>query len=154
MDWVMDTSLRVLDRPAWPLGGVGRETLDGGERSLGPPVTDGVGDLAAAAGRVEGIKRAGCRRPDGGAEGDVDQVGEVGDEPVLAGLDEPVGVELGDVRLERGDLIADHAEQGLQRAADLGVAELVEGGQEAEGVVGHQRTTCWRMRVSVTASDR
>ena len=121
---------RVLDRPARPSGGVGGETLDGGERSLGAPVADGVGDLAPAAGRVQGTGVAAGRRPDGGAEGDVNQVGEVGDEPVLAGLDEPVVIELGDVRLERGDLVADHAEQGPQRTADVGVAQPVEGWQE------------------------
>jgi hypothetical protein len=51
-----------------------------------------------------------------------DQVAEVGNGPVGAGLDEPVIVELLQVSLNDVGLFRDHREQGAQRLARLGVA--------------------------------
>ena len=59
-----------------------------------------------------------------------DQVADVGHHPVLAGLDEPVLVELGDVVFDDVHLLGDHLQQGAQRIALLGVAQAVDGRQQ------------------------
>ena len=145
----------VFDRPARPPGRVRGVPFDGRQGALGASVADSVGDLAAPDRGVHGVESAGGRGGDARTEGDLHPVGEVGHQPVLARLDEPVVVHPGDVRLEHRDLVADHSEQGLQRPVHLGVAELVESGQEGvEPVVGHQVISCCRTRVSGMASDR
>ena len=66
------------------------------------------------------------------------QVADVGDDPVLAGLDEPVAVELVDVGLHDVDLRADDLQQLAQHAACGGVGgTVVLGEQVVEAVVWH-----------------
>ena len=67
-----------------------------------------------------------------------DQFADIGDRPIGAGFDEPVGILLGDVILNRIDLFADHAQQRVQGIALCGVAGAVEHRQQIiEAVRGH-----------------
>ena len=98
------------------------QLLEQRQRALARRERDGVGDLAA---RDQGP--CAPRAPAGdvgipsrariGERPVADQVTDVGHDPVLAGLDEPVVVELVDVVLDQIDLLADDAQQGAQRVA-------------------------------------
>ena len=59
-----------------------------------------------------------------------DEVADVGHRPVLAGLDKPVLVELGDVLLDDVYLLADDPQQRLERLTLLRVALAVDGREE------------------------
>jgi len=61
---------------------------------------------------------------------EADEVAYVGNYPILAGFDEPVFVELGDIGVEDIGLLGDDAEQSLKLPSLVDVAAAVDGGQE------------------------
>ena len=73
-----------------------RQLLEHQRRALAPAIGDGVGDLGARRGD---LRRHAVQRPI------ADQVADIGRDPVGAGLDELVVVELLDILLERGELL-------------------------------------------------
>ena len=74
-------------------------------------------------------------------EPDAEQVAEVGDDPVGAGLDERVVVELAEIRGDQVGLLTEHPEEGLERPvlAGFGVALAVEPRQQLEQLVAQER---------------
>ena len=88
-----------------------------------------------------------------------DQLADIGDDPVLAGLDEPVVVELADILLDEVHLLGDDAQQGAQRVALIDVAHPVNGRDEVIEAVGagvrrRHRPTSVRISVSGMAGVR
>ncbi len=65
-----------------------------------------------------------------------DEVADVGDDPGRAGFDELVVVELVEVFGDDGQLLCDHHEQRLERAARGFGGELVEAAPAASGGSG------------------
>ncbi len=59
-----------------------------------------------------------------------DQVRQVRDDPVIAGLNEPVVITGRQVRFQRLELAFEHGHQGPQRPASLRVALAVKGRQQ------------------------
>ena len=143
-----------------PAGHVGGQLDQHGEGPLAAAGGHGPGHLGAAFdGPVEPL--ALCRgRLDclSRAEGLVsDQVADVGHGPVLAGLDEPVAVELVDVGLHDVDLGADDLQQLAQHAAGRRVGgTVVLGKQVVKTVVWHGgHGVIWvRTRESGTSGDK
>src|SRR5207249_147832 len=64
---------------------------------------------------------------------------DVGHDPFVASLDEPIVVELGGVGLDAFELAFDHREQGAQRLTLVGVADAVQGGQQLVQPLRHQQ---------------
>lgn len=114
--------LAQLDRAAGPAGEVDREPLDRAERALAPAQRDRVGDVGAKRARIALQVRA------------AEQVGQVRDDPVVAGVDEQVVVELRDVVVQRAEGLLDRGEVGAQlvRRRLLGVADTIDLGQPVE----------------------
>jgi hypothetical protein len=154
-----------LDRPRRPAGEVGRELFEQGQGALAAPGRDGVGDVAAREAQLT-VGHAVSRKPDARAGGRLkaEEVGQIGNYPWLAGLDEPVVVETIDVPLDDRDLLRDHLQQRPQRLVALGVAQPVDSRQQvvepvARPVLRAHRVTSamvisFRISVSGTAGER
>ena len=109
-------ALEELDRARRPAGDVARQLLQHHRRALAAAVCDGVGDEGA---RADAGRR---HRPD---RPYAQQVAQVGHDPLVAGLDEPVVVEAADVGFDAFQLGLDDAQQRAQRLALVGVAQAV-----------------------------
>ena len=59
-----------------------------------------------------------------------DQIADVRHNPILAGLDKPVLIELGDIGLDDIHLLGDYAQEGLELPTRLRVTDAVHGRQE------------------------
>ena len=119
------------------------QVLQNRQRALAAAEADGVGHLATR--HDDALARQGpsSRRALGQCADRrvADERADIGHDPVLARLDEPVFVEAGDVLFDHADLLGDDAQQRAQRRALIGVAQPVDDGDEiveAVGVVHHR----------------
>ena len=64
-----------------------------------------------------------------------DQVADIGYDPVGAGLDELIVVQLRQILVQNRDLCGDRGQQRAQRTAVLGVAHPIDGGQQPRQLV-------------------
>ena len=99
--------LEELHRMRRPVGDVARQLLEHQRRALAAAIGDGVGDLGARRGDA---RRDAVQRPI------ADQIADIGRDPLGAGFDELVVVELLDVLLERGELARDQRQQARAAA--------------------------------------
>ncbi len=104
-------SLEELHSLASPTGDIARQLLEHGRRAFAPAVRQGVGDVASLAEGGLGARRHAGERPH------AKQVGNVGHDPFVAGLDEPVVVQLPDVVLDQLHFAVHQVEQRTQRVA-------------------------------------
>ena len=79
-----------------------------------------------------------------------DQVTQIGDDPVLAGLDEPVLVEPVDIALDDVDLFGDHLQKRAERKPQFGVALAMDNGQQVEEAVRGMFHALASVRISVS----
>ena len=123
-------ALEEFDAPRRPSGDVAGQLLQHRHGPLAAAVAQGVGHVAAQVdvGFADGLDRR-----------DAEQIANIGHHPRLAGLDEPVVVELVDVPLDGGEFGVDDGQQRPERAVVLGVAGSVEGGEQVVQAVaaGH-----------------
>ena len=126
--------LKELDGLGPPAGDVVGELLEHGQRPLAPSVRERVGDVAAHA---AGLRADRVEPPH------AEQFADVGDDPGVAGLDEPVLVELLDVALDELALALEDVQQRLERVAVLDVAGAVDRRQQLVevGRRGHDAVT-------------
>lgn len=117
---VLDQALEELDRDARPAGGVTRHLFQHGAGALALPVGERVGDI--------GAQRALAELAQGTRS---DEIAEIGDDPVLAGLDEPIVVERVDVLLDDFQLAGKDLHQGLKGTALVSVEGADMAGQQA-----------------------
>ena len=122
-----------------PSRNLARDLLDRSRGALGLPVAQHVGDVAA--------QEPGLIHADLAHRARADQLGDVGQRPGFAGLDEPVVVELVDVALENAQLGAHDLHQCLKRPALFGVQCSEMAGQALEQVTGlavtHRKSPEW-----------
>ena len=104
--------LEVLHARGGPAGELERQVLDRGQRALPPTVVQGVRDQRALPPGA---------RPDRVQESYAEQVAEVGHDPVGAGLDEGVVVELREVGGDDVALLAQDLEECLEHAGLVGL---------------------------------
>ena len=150
-----------LHRPRRPAGDVVRQLLEQRKRALAPAKAERVRHLAPRnqdAVEASPLCRTGFQR--GIARllhrAIADQVADVRHDPVFAGLDEPVLVELRDIVLDDIHLLADDPQQRAQRIVVLRIAHAVHDGQQfVQAVEGaaHDLISC-RISVSGTSDDR
>ena len=100
-----------LDRHCRPARYVAGQLLENDPGALGLPIGQRIGDIGPEAALAELAQRPGP-----------DQVADIGHGPVLAGLDEPVVVELIGVALDQLELPRQDLHQRQQRAPLVGVA--------------------------------
>src|SRR5262249_4393632 len=131
-----------LDRPRPPSGHVVRELLEHRDGALPPPVAERVRDVCA---------QAPGARPDRVQAAHAEQVADVGDDPRVARLDEPVLVEALDVALDDVRLALEHFEQRLEGTAALDVAHAVERREELVELVVHDAVTATSFGESVSS---
>ena len=141
-----------LDRPRRPVGGVLGDQLQQRQRSLAPPVADRVRNRPAG-GQHRG-KQPGPPAILGHLRRGLiaDKGADVRDDPVVAGLDEPVRVLPLQIVLDYADLLGDDPQQRPQRLSAIDIALTVDDGQkvvEPVRVAGHDVTS---VRISVSAS--
>jgi hypothetical protein len=135
--------LEELDRLRRPARHVPGQLLEDRRRAFPSPVAQRIGDERA----LVPVQR---RRTAEASH--AEQVAEVRDHPRLAGLDEPVVVELLDIGPEHAELVIDHVQEALERAADARVADAVDGRQEVVQPV-HERTSTMAPAGSSTTSS-
>jgi hypothetical protein len=155
------TQQRVeLHRACRPAGGVASQELQQRERSLAPPIAQRVRHLAAR--HQDPVAQPALERRDVTRLAAVvhglipDQVGQVGNDPIVAGLDEPVVVGTPEVVFDHAGLLVDHSQQRAQRKALVGVPHPIDDRQqliEAIGCAIHDLISC-RIRVSGTSGAR
>ncbi len=102
-----------------PAGGVPRQLLQHGDGALAPSVAQGVGH-----------PRPQAEAFDGGQRADAQKVGQVGHGPGLAGLDEAVVVEAGNLVVHHLGFAGEDGEERLKGTAGLGIAEAQDAGEE------------------------
>ena len=119
-------SLEELHRLASPAGDVARQLLEHGRRTLAPAVRQGVGDVASLA--EGGLGASGHA----GQRAHAEQVGDVGHDPFVAGLDEPVVVQPADVVLDQLHFAVHQVQQRTQRVALGRVAQPVHRREKRE----------------------
>ncbi len=124
--------LEELDGARGPAGHVARQLLQHRGGPLAPPVAEGVGNDRALAQRPQPVR-------DRQQPADIEEVAEVGDDPLVAGLDEPVVVEPGDVVLDQPQLVLDHGQQRPQRLPLCRVALAVDRGEQVVEAFGGRR---------------
>ena len=118
----------VLDGARGEAADVVRELLELRERAATAKVAQVIRDRAP-------------RRLAGERDFVSDQIADVRHDPVLARLDEPVLVELGDVFLDEVHLLGDRAQQIAQRVAMFLVALAIDDRKEVEQAVDvHERS--------------
>ena len=123
-----------LDRAGRPAGHVARQLLQHRQRALAAAIADRVGHLAPR--DQDLVARAALRAAHLSWLARfmhkliADQIADVRHDPILRRLDEPVVVELANVLLDDGDLLADDGQQRLERVALVGVADAVDGRQQ------------------------
>ena len=126
-----DQPLEELDRHDRPAGDVPGHLLKHRGRPLGLAIAEHVGDEAAhprfAAAYVLQPARA-------------DQGGDIGYHPRLAGLDEPIVIELVDVALDDVELFGEQGGQGLERPARFRVSVPMMLRKEVEQGLGRPVT--------------
>src|SRR5207248_4060527 len=110
-----------LYRRSGPACCVAGETFDDCAGPFPPPVAQGIADPGAC---------AEARRRDRPRAAHRQQIADIRDDPLLAGLDEPVLVHPLDVALDGGDLRFDHADERAQGRAGLRVAYAVDGREQ------------------------
>ena len=129
-----DEQLAELHRAGRPAGDVGGQFLEQRQGALAAAGGDGVSDVAARRDRAQqlaGLRRAGGQRLLVPVQRLVaGQFPQVRHQPVLAGLDEPVVVELVDGVGQDLALLLEHGEQAAQRVPGVGIAPLVDPGQQ------------------------
>ena len=113
--------LEELGHVRRPVGQVARQLLQHQRGALAAAVGDGVGDLGAR--RSHRGTRATQRSVP-------DQVADVGRDPVRAGFDELVVVELLDVLFQRFEFAREQGEQRVQRTTLFLVADALDRGQQ------------------------
>jgi hypothetical protein len=96
-----------------PAGDGGGQLLEQRHGPLAAPVADGVGDVDALAAGVQAADQIGCQ-----------QVANVGDQPVIAGLDRLVVPQPVDAAPDDGGLHTDARDQLLQRATPVEVGRV------------------------------
>jgi hypothetical protein len=116
-----DEALEELDRAGGPAGEVVCQLLEHRRGPLASPVRERVGDERPL------TERSGTERQQ---PSNAQQVADVGDDPLLARLDEPVVVQLLDVGLEEVDVARDDAQQGAQLVLLRLIAHPVDGREQ------------------------
>ena len=117
-----------LDDVGVPAGHVPGQLLEDRQGPLAPAVVDGLGDVEALPPGVEPVDQVRA-----------EQVADVGDHPVVAGLDGLVGPQPVDAAADDGHLAADPVQQLLERprgAVDVGVVRAVHSGQQCPQALG------------------
>jgi hypothetical protein len=112
-------SLEELHGLASPAGDIARQLLEDGRRTLAPAVRQGVGNVTPLAEGRLGARGHAWERAH------AKQVGNVGHDPFVAGLDEPVVVQLADVVLDQLHFAVHQVQQRTQRIALGRVAQPV-----------------------------
>ena len=119
-----------FDCPCRPPGRVASELFEDDGGSLAPAIRDRVRDVGA---------QTDVRRFNRADRSDAEQIADVGDDPVLARLDEPVTVERRHVAFDALELALDDCEQCPQRLALVDVAIAQERGQQEVQPLRHQQ---------------
>ncbi len=109
-----------------PAGHVARQVFEHRRGALAPAEADGIGHFGAGAERARGQS---IHRPV------ADQVADIGDDPLGAGLDELIVVQLRQILVQDRDLAAIAESSARKRAALLGVAYPIDGGQKPRQLV-------------------
>src|ERR1022692_1455356 len=112
--------LKKLNYPRRPTGDIERQLLQHRCSSLATTVVERVGNVGALGirPRASGVKRPHTK-----------QITNVRDHPLLAGLDEPVLIQAGDVRFEHVILVLNQSQQGAKWLSLSRITQTVEGGQ-------------------------
>ena len=117
-----------LDDVGVPAGHVPGQLLQDGQGPLAPAVVDGLGHVEAPPPRVEPVDQVRA-----------EQAADVGDHPVVAGLDRLIGPQPVDAAADDGDLAADPVQQLPERprgAGGVGVVRAVHRGQQGPQPLG------------------
>src|SRR5215471_6772429 len=99
-----------------PTGDISGKVFDNCQGAFGPPILQCVGDLCARATWKDAI--AIDRR-------DPNEITDIGYNPLSAGFDEEIVVELGKIFFHYLGLLPNHSEKCLERAALFGVADAI-----------------------------